>query len=266
MDVSSKNNVRVTGNLHATETIVFGHGFGIDQTSFSAIVPAFEDKYRIVLYDNVGGGNADINAFNPSRYSSLQGFVTDLENICNYLRFPDAIYVGHSVSGMVGLLCSIKNPSFFSKIILLGVSPRYLDDAQTGYVGGFTQADLDGLYAAMRSDFQAWASGFSALAMGNPDRPFLAEAFFQTLSALRPDIALIVAKAIFESDYRKDLGKLNIPALIIQTTNDIVVPKAVGDYMNQHIPVSRLTSIGTEGHFPHMSAPEEVINAILSFI
>lgn len=266
MDVLSKNNVCVTGNLHATETIIFGHGFGIDQTSFSAILPAFEDKYRVVLYDNVGGGNADINAFSPSRYSSLQGYVTDLGDICYYLQFPDAIYVGHSVSGMVGLLCSIKNPSFFSKIVLLGASPRYLDDAQTGYVGGFTQTDLDGLYAAMRSNFQAWASGFSTLAMGNADRPFLAEAFAQTLSGLRPDIALIVAKAIFESDHRKDLGKLNIPALVIQTTNDIAVPKAVGDYMNQYLPVSRLTTVETEGHFPHMSAPQEVINAILSFI
>jgi sigma-B regulation protein RsbQ len=196
----------------------------------------------------------------------LQGFVTDLEDICNYLQFPDAIYVGHSVSGMVGLLCSIKNPSFFSKIVLLGASPRYLNDEQTCYVGGFTQSDLDGLYAAMRSNFQAWASGFSALAMRNADKPFLAEAFAQTLSALRPDIALIIAKAIFESDHRNDLAKLNIPALIVQTSNDIAVPRAIGDYMNMHIPVSRLTTVATEGHFPQMSAPEEVINAISSFI
>lgn len=266
MSVLQKNNVNVCGRQDAAQTIIFGHGFGSDQTAFASLVKAFEADYKIVLFDNVGGGKADINAFSTLRYSSLQGYVTDITDIIKTLELQHIIYVGHSVNGMIGLLSAVQHPEYFDKIVLLGSSPRYLNDPENNYTGGFDMVALNGLYDAMSTNYYAWASGFSALVVNNPDRPQLAAAFAATLQDIRPDIALSVAKAIFEMDHRHDLGKSVVPSLIIQTAEDVAVPEVVGEYMAQHIPLSKLVKVNTKGHFPHMSAPDEVISAIRSFI
>jgi len=266
MSVNQKNNVHVCGKQDAAQTIIFAHGFGSDQTAFAPLVEAFEDDYKIVLYDNVGGGKADIDAFSPQRYSTLQGYVTDVTDIIKALDLQHIIYVGHSVSGMIGLLTSIQHPSYFDKLVLLGSSPRYLNDPEKGYTGGFDMPALNGLYDAMNTNYYAWASGFSALVVNNPDRPQLAERFSSSLRQIRPDIALAVAKTIFEMDHRNELSKSTIPSLVIQTTEDPAVPEVVGNYMVEHIPHSKLARVNTKGHFPHMSAPDEVISAIRSFL
>lgn len=264
--VTQKNNIRVCGNQEAAQTIIFSHGFGSDQTAFEPLVKAFEQDYKIVLFDNVGGGKADIEAFNPSRYSSMEGYVTDLSDIIKSLQLSSIIYVGHSVNGMIGLLTANKYPDCFDKLILLGSSPRYLNDPANDYTGGFDMEALNGLYSAMSTNYYAWASGFSALVMKNADRPQLAEAFAASLSVIRPDIALSVAKAIFEMDHREDLAKCTVPSLIIQTSDDVAVPLVVGNYLAQHIPGSKKVNVRATGHFPHVVAPQEVISAIRDFI
>lgn len=264
--LTQKNNIHVCGNQDAVQTIIFGHGFGSDQTAFAPMVKAFEQDYKIVLFDNVGGGKADIEAFNPVRYGNMQGYVTDLSDIIKSLQLSHVIYVGHSVNGMIGLLTAIKFPECFDKLVLLGSSPRYLNDPASGYIGGFDMEALNGLYNAMSTNYYAWASGFSALVMRNADRPHLAEAFAASLLEIRPDIALSVAKAIFEMDHREDLGKCRVPSLVIQTSDDVAVPLVVGDYLAQHIPGSKKVNVAATGHFPHVVAPQEVISAIRNFI
>lgn len=266
MDVPARNNINVIGNAAASKTMVFGHGFGTDQTSFSEVCKYFSDDYRIVLYDNVGGGKSAMEAFSPQRYQHLNGYVADLIEIFEYLNLKDVYYVGHSVNGMVSLLCSIERPEFFSKLVLLGASPRYINDPENSYTGGFNQQDLEQLYQAMSSNYYSWASGFSRMAMGNEDRPQLAEKFAGTLSAIRPDIAQFVAKAIFQSDHREDLSKTKTPVLVVQTSHDVAVPEVVGQYLHKHIKNSSYSQVNTEGHFPHMSAPKEVADAVKSFI
>lgn len=245
---------------------MFGHGFGSDQHAFDAMLPAFEKDYRIVLYDNSGGGNADIKAFSPARYDSLMTYATDLADICSELGLKDLIYVGHSVNGMISMLASIHYPQYFSKLVLLGASPRYLNDPEQGYKGGFTQNDLDNLYQAMQSNYQAWASGFSALVMASPGQPGIVANFTRTLAAIRPDIALSVAKVIFESDYRSELQHCKVPVLVIQTTADPAVPPEVGQYLHEHIAGSTLVTVKASGHLPHLTAPDEVAETILSYI
>ena len=265
-ELVKKNNIHIVGNPEAKQTIMFGHGFGIDQTSFAEVIKPFENDYRIILYDNVGGGQSDPAAYSPNRYSSLNGYVADLTDILRSMDAKDIIYVGHSVNGMIGLMVAVRHPEWFSKLILLGASPRYLNDPEQSYIGGFDQNDLNGLYDAMQTNYHAWASGFSALAMRNPDRPELAASFASTLSAMRADIALCISKAIFESDCRQELDKVQVPVLVVQTSDDIAVPDPVAPYMQRHIRNSRLVKVNTKGHFPHMSAQEEVISAIKAFV
>lgn len=265
-DFFVKNNIHITGNVNAENTIVWGHGFGTDQTSFSEVIKYFEKEYRIVLYDNVGGGKSDINAFSPLRYSTLNGYVSDLGNICRFLGLRNVIYVGHSVSGMIGMLTAIKHPEYFSKLVLLGASPRYLNDPSHNYTGGFNQEDLDALYEAMSANYYAWASGFAHMVIPHEDRPHLAEQFAATLSAIRADIALLVVRAIFESDHRESLHLCPLPALIIQTTDDMAVPEEVGEYLHRNIPGSTLAKVYTHGHCPQVTAPQELYRIISDYI
>lgn len=260
--ILERNNVKVLGE--GKQTIVFAHGFGSDQSAWRHQVEAFAPDFRIVLFDHVGAGKSDFSAYSPRRYSSLYSYAEDLLDICNELKLTKCILIGHSVSGMASLLAALVEPDCFSQLVFIGASPRYLNDE--GYYGGFEQSDLDNLYEAMATNYYAWTTGFAPLAMGNPERPELATEFANTLSAVRPDIAQAVARVIFQSDHRADLSKLQVPTWILQSNNDIAVPIEVGQYLQEHIPNSQLRHLSAQGHFPHMSSPTEVTEAIASVI
>jgi sigma-B regulation protein RsbQ len=258
--VLTRNNVRVLGQ--GSQTIIFAHGFGSDQTAWRQQVAAFEATHRIVLFDHVGAGSSEMAAYSPLRYTSLYSYAEDLLELCVELKLSDVVLVGHSVSGMVSLLAALIDPSRFRQLIFISASPRYLNDSTRGYIGGFEQSDLDALYTAMSSNYYAWASGFAPIAMGNPDRPDLAVEFANTLSAIRPDVAQAVARVIFQSDHRSELPKLSVPTVILQSNNDVAVPTVVGEYMAEHIPHAKLIHINAQGHLPHLSAPDVVISTL----
>ncbi|MDI1477788.1 alpha/beta hydrolase [Polyangium sp. y55x31] len=258
---SQQNNARLLGA--GETTIVLAHGFGTDQTAWRNQAQVLAERHRVLLFDHVGAGRSDLSAYSPRRYQSLRSYAIDVLNLLEELALEDVVFVGHSMSGMIGLLAAIEEPGRFCKLILLGASPRYLDDE--GYEGGFKRADLDGLYEAMQTNYHAWASGFAPIVTGNPDKPDLAREFSATLAALRPDIALTVAHIIFESDHRKDLPKLEVPTLVLQSQADVAVPMSVGGYLARHMPRAELQILNATGHLPHWSAPEQVTSAILSF-
>ncbi|MDI1445451.1 alpha/beta hydrolase [Polyangium sp. 6x1] len=258
---SQRHHARLLGA--GDTTLVLAHGFGTDQTAWRNQAPVLAERHRVLVFDHVGAGRSDLSAYSPRRYQSLRSYAMDVLNLLEELALEDVVYVGHSMSGMIGVLAALEEPRRFRKLILLGASPRYLDDE--GYEGGFKRADLDGLYEAMQTNYHAWASGFAPIATANPDKPDLARDFAAGLLSLRPDIALTVAHTIFESDHRADLPKLGIPTLVLQSQADVAVPVAVGAFLASRIPGARLEVLDTTGHMPHWSAPEEVTNALLSF-
>lgn len=258
----ARNNVRVTGT--GSPTIVLAHGFGTDQTAWRHQEAALAGSHRLVLFDHVGAGGSDLSAYSPRRYRNLHSYADDLLEILGELAVRDALYIGHSMSGMIGLLAALLAPGHFARMIFLNASPRYLNDA--GYCGGFEQSDIDNLYAAMTTNYQLWASGFAGLVMGNPERPELAQEFAATLTAIRPDIASAVTRIIFQSDYRAELSRLTVPTMIVQSSEDVAVPRAVGEYLAHHIPRAELRVIEAHGHLPHMSEPQRVLDAIQSFL
>lgn len=257
-----RHNVNILGK--GPQTLIFAQGFGTDQTAWRHQVATFAPNYRIVLFDHVGAGNSDFGAYSPHRYSSIHSYAEDLLELCWELKLTHCNFIGHSVSGMIGLLAALAEPKLFNKLVFIGASPRYLND--TGYLGGFEPSDLDKLYAAMSSNYYAWASGFAPLMMSYPEQPELAAQFAKTLTAIRPDIAQAVIKVIFESDYRSQLPQLKVPTLLIQAKHDPAVPVEVGQYMAQKIPKSQLIEIDVRGHFPHISAPGKITRAIASYL
>lgn len=258
--IFQRNNIVTLGE--GEQTLVFAHGFGSDQTAWRHQVAAFQSSYKIVLFDHVGAGKSDMAAYSPRRYSSLYSYAEDLLELCAQLKLSQVILIGHSVSGMVSLLAALVDPSRFKQLIFLGASPRYVNEPDTNYIGGFEQSDLDALYAAMSTNYYAWVSGFAPIAMGNPEKPELAIEFANTLAAIRPDIAQAVARVIFQSDHRTELPKLKVPAVILQSNNDVAVPLVVGEYLAKKLPQSKLININAQGHLPHISAPEVVTNTI----
>ncbi len=260
--IVERNNVKVLGK--GEQTLIFAHGFGSDQTAWRHQVAAFAPNYRIVLFDHVGAGKSDFNAYSPHRYSSLYSYAEDLLDLCAELKLTKSFLVTHSVGGMISLLAALVEPDRFSKLTFISASPRYLNDRE--YIGGFGRTDLDDLYAAMSTNYYSWASGFAPLIMGNPNRPELAQEFAKTLIAIRPDIAQAVARVIFESDYRQELPRLQIPTLILQPSSDPAVPQEVGRYMAAKIRHNQFIPIEAEGHLPHLSAPDVVTKAIAAWI
>jgi sigma-B regulation protein RsbQ len=260
--IKLRNNVRVLGN--GSQTMIFAHGFGCDQNMWHYIVPAFEQDYRIVLFDYVGSGKSDLSAYNASRYNTLNGYADDLLEICVDLDLKNAIFVGHSVSSMIGILASIRNPSAFSKLILIGPSARYINDGE--YIGGFERRDIEDLLDTMDKNYIGWANFLAPVIMKNPDRPELGEELANSFCSTDPIIARKFAEVTFLSDNRHDLDKVRVPSLILQCSDDLIAPFEVGNYLAEHIPLSTLKIMKATGHCPHMSDPAETVALIKGYL
>jgi len=266
MSVLARNNVRVTGR--GTRPMLLAHGYGCDQAMWRWIVPAFEADWRIVLFDHVGAGGSDLSAYDRRKYARLDGYATDVLEICAELGLEDVVFVGHSVSAMIGVLAAIREPARFAKLVLIGPSPRYIDEPgdPEDYVGGFTREDIDGLLDFLDSNHLGWSAAMAPVIMGNPERPELAGELQTSFCSTDPDIARHFARVTFLSDNRADLPKLRVPALVLQCSEDAIAPTAVGEYVHRSLPESRFTQLRATGHCPHMSAPEETVAAMRAFL
>ena len=244
--------------------MVFAHGYGCDQAMWRLVAPAFAADYRLVLFDHVGAGQSDLAAYDRRKYSTLQGYADDLLEICAELDIDGGVFVGHSVSAMIGVLAAIKEPERFARLVLIGPSPRYINDDT--YVGGFSEADIRGLLDFQDSNYLGWADSLAPAIMGNADRPALGAELTASFCRTDPDIARQFAAVTFLSDNRADLPNVTTPSLILQCREDIIAPLAVGDYVHQHLPHSQLVILNATGHCPHLSAPDETIAAIAAFL
>ncbi|GAA1966027.1 alpha/beta hydrolase [Agromyces allii] len=258
-----RNNVKISGKPDG-RPIVFAHGFGCSQEMWRLVAPAFERDHLVVLFDHVGAGGSDLRAYDRSRYDSLHGYADDVLEILDALDLHDTVYVGHSVSAMVGVLAATSRPQRFGALVLVGPSPRYIDEP--GYRGGFSQADIDGLLDALDANYLGWSSELAPAIMGNPDVPELGDELTASFCSVDPAIARHFARVTFTSDNREDLRAVVSPTLILQCSDDIIAPRAVGEFVHREIPGSRLVQLAATGHCPNLSSPDEVVAAITDFL
>jgi sigma-B regulation protein RsbQ len=257
-----RNNVQVRGS--GPSAMVFAHGFGCDQAMWRHVAPAFESDFKTVLFDAVGAGRSDLAAYDSTKYADLAGYADDFVEILRELQLTKTVFVGHSVSAMVGVLASLKAPELFSKLILVGPSPRYIDDGD--YVGGFGAAQIEELLGFLADNPMGWSQAMAPAIIGNPDRPELGQELTDSFCRTDPLIAKEFARATFTSDNRADLERVTIPTLILQCSDDIIAPLEVGQYVHAHIAGSELVVLEATGHCPNLSAPAEVTAAIRAYV
>lgn len=262
-NVINRNRVAVSGVPNG-RPMVFAHGFGCDQRMWRFVAPDFEVDHRVVLFDHVGSGHSELSAYDPVKYGSLHGYASDVVEICRDLGLSDVVFVGHSVSAMMGVLALQQAPELFGALVMVGPNPRYVDDGD--YVGGFTRSDIVGLLEALDSNHLGWSRQMASVIMGNPDRPELTEELTNSFCRTDPDIARQFARVTFLSDNRGDLPGVKVPTLILQCSDDVIAPDVVGTYVHGQIPGSVLTRLDAVGHCPHLSAPEETTAAIRAFL
>ena len=258
-----RHNVSVSGVADG-RPIVFAHGFGCDQNMWRYVAPAFEDRYRVLLFDYIGHGGSSCSAEELERYGSLEAYAEDLLAICRELELRDVILVGHSVSSMIAVLAANRAPEMIAKLVLVSPSPRYIDDGD--YVGGFKEADIEGLLHSLESNYLGWSSAMAPVIMGNDDRPALGQELEASFCRTDPALARQFARATFLSDNRSDLRKVSQPTLVLQCTNDAIAPVSVGEYVRDALPDGRLVMLEATGHCPHLSAPDETAAAIAEFL
>jgi sigma-B regulation protein RsbQ len=263
MNALQRHNVNVHGRPDG-RPMMFAHGFGCDQSMWRFVWPAFAEEHRIVLFDYVGYGGSDASGFDPQRHSTLDGYAADVVAICDELDLTDVVFVGHSVSAMIGVLAAVTRPERFGGLVLIGPSPRYLDDAD--YAGGFTEQDIAGLLESLESNYLGWSSTMAPVIMGNPDRPQLGEELTNSFCQTDPEIAAAFARATFLSDNRADLERVRVPALVLQCSEDVIAPLQVGEYVHERLPDSRFVVMAATGHCPNLSAPDETVAAIRAFL
>ena len=228
------------------------------------VAPAFEDDYRVVLFDHVGAGGSDLSAWSPTKYGSLAGYADDVLEICRELELHDVVFVGHSVSAVIGVLAAAQEPARFAKLVLIGPSPRYVDD--DGYVGGFAREDIEGLLDSLDSNYLGWAQAFAPVIVGADHPAELQEELTNSFCRTDPEIARHFARVTFLSDNRADLERVTTPTLVLQCSDDVIAPQAVGEYVHRQIPGSTLVLMEATGHCPNLSAPEETVAAIADFL
>ena len=261
-DVIKRNNVTVYGK--GTQVMLMAHGFGCDQNMWRFITPAFSSKYKIVLFDHVGSGKSDISAYDYEKYSSLQGYADDIIEICESLNLKNINLIGHSVASMMGLLAANKAPHLFDTLIMVGPSPRYINDET--YYGGFDEADINELLESLDSNYLGWSSAITPVITGNADKPELSKELANSFCQSDPEIAKQFANVTFLGDNRKDLLTLTTRTLILQCASDVIAPETVGRYVNEHLQNSTIFFMKATGHCPHMSAPDETVELVTKFL
>jgi sigma-B regulation protein RsbQ len=254
--------VKVFGS--GSQPMMFAHGFGCDQNMWRFVTPAFQDEYRIVLFDYVGSGHSDLSAYDPDRYSHLDGYAQDVLEICHALELEDVILVAHSVSSMIAVLAANREPELFDRLVLIGPSPCYVNDAP--YVGGFERQDIEGLLDMMDHNYIGWANFLAPAIVKNAERPELGAELTESFCSTDPVIARRFAEATFFADNRADLPEVRVPALVLQCSDDMIAPTEVGEYVHRQMPGSTLRLMAATGHCPHMSHPEETIEAIREYL
>lgn len=264
--VLHRNNVVIndTDPSASPPTMIFAHGFGTDQSLWHFVEPAFRDRYRTVLFDYVGSGHSDFSAYDTQHYGSIDGYASDALDICDALHIEDAVFVGHSFSGMVGAAAAIREPKRIATLIMIGPNARFLNDPP--YIGGFERSDLIELLALMERNMVGWANFLAPVAMKNDERPELAEAFASTLSSNDPAILRHFAEVVFLGDQRHLLPLCTQPTLILQCADDSIAPITAGEYIHAHLPRSTIQYMHATGHCPHVSHPDETIERINTYL
>lgn len=261
-DIIKRNNVTVQGE--GTQIMLMAHGYGCDQNMWRFITPAFSKKYKIVLFDHVGSGKSDITAYDFKKYSTLHGYADDIIEICESLNLKNVILIGHSVASMMGLLAANKAPHLFDSLIMIGPSPRYINDET--YYGGFEEADIHELLESLDSNYLGWSTAITPVIMGNADKPELSEELANSFCRNNPEIAKHFANVTFLGDNRKDLLELTTRTLILQCSSDVIAPEPVGKYVNEQLKNSTIVVMEATGHCPQMSAPQETIELVNKFL
>ena len=262
MSAITRNGVRVSGPATA-RPMLLAHGFGCDQTMWRSVTPDLATDHRVVTFDHVGSGDSDLAAYDPRRYGSLAGYADDVVALCRELGLTDVVFVGHSVSAMIGVLAARRAPELFGALVMVGPSPRYVDD--DGYTGGFSRADVAALLDSLDSDPDQWSAVLAPVVAG-PDNPATAAELARSFCRTDPEVARQFARVTFLSDNRADLPTVTVPTLVLQCTDDSIAPEVVGRYVHQHVPGSVYTLLAATGHCPHLSAPEETVAAIRAFL
>lgn len=263
MTALTRHNVVVTGRPDG-QPMVFAHGFGCDQHMWRFVAPAFEDEFRVILFDHAGSGPAGPSSYDLDRHATLQGYADDVVEICRELEVREGVFVGHSVSSMIGVLADLAAPDVFAKLVLIGPSPRYVDDG--GYVGGFSDADISDLLESLESNYLGWSSVMAPVIMGNGERPELGDELTESFCRMDPRIARRFAEVTFRSDNRADLGRVQTPALVLQCARDAIAPTPVGQYVADNMLHATLVMLDATGHCPNLSAPVETIRAMSPFV
>lgn len=261
-NVITRNNVKVIGK--GNQPMVFAHGYGCDQNMWRFIAPAFQKDFKIILFDHVGSGKSDQRAYDFKKYNSLKGYADDLIEICEVLDLKNVIFVGHSVSSMIGVLAAANRPDLFAKLVLIGPSPCYINHAD--YFGGFTQKDIDELIATLESNYLGWSSFITPVIIGNPEKEEFSEELNNSFCSMNPDIAKHFARVTFLGDNRSDLSGVSTQTLILQSHPDVIAPTQVGEFVHKEISNSRYVLLNSSGHCPHLTAPLQVISSIQSFL
>jgi len=261
--IVTRNNVRVSGS--GTQPMLWAHGFGCDQNMWRYVAPAFEVDHKVILFDYVGSGRSDLRSYDAERYSTLEGYAEDILDICHALDLRDVIFVGHSVSGMIGVLAANREPELFDRLVLLGPSPRYVNDLPD-YQGGFERPDLEGLLQMMDSNYIGWANFLAPVIVKNADRPELAEELEASFCSTDPIVARRFAEATFFADNRADAAKVTVPSLILQCADDSIAPQSVGEHLHETMKGSKYRLLDVTGHCPQLSHPSATIDAIREYL
>jgi sigma-B regulation protein RsbQ len=263
MGIAARHNLTERGRPDGPP-MLFAHGFGCDQNMWRHVAPRFEADFRVILFDHVGAGASDPTAYDPVRHATLEGYAEDVLAIVRALDLHEVTFVGHSVSAMIGVLAAVADPERFARLVLVGPSPRYIDGP--GYTGGFSETDIDELLESLDSNYLGWSRAMAPVIMGNADHPALGEELAESFCRTDPAIAKQFARVTFLSDSRDELPRVTTPTLVLQCTDDVIAPVAVGEFVHRAIPGSELVLLDATGHCPNLSAPDATAHAIAAFV
>lgn len=251
------------------QPVVLIHGFPLSSAAWEKQIPMLLSAgYRTIAYDRRGFGRSS----QPAIGYDYDTFAMDLAMIMNQLDLRDVVLIGHSMgTGEITRYLSTYGSSRVSKAVFISPIPPFLlktpdnpDAVDASVFGGFmnaAMADRFAYHTAFLKDFFNYDQ-----TMGKSVSEEVFRAFWNIAVAASP-ISTQACIRTWQTDFRGDLPRIDVPALIIHGDADRVLPYPVtAPRLQQALPGSQLVTLPGAPHAIPWTHADEVNRAVMDFV
>jgi pimeloyl-ACP methyl ester carboxylesterase len=235
--------------------LILIHGLGGSLHDWDHIAPSVTKHHRVLSWDARGFGESD----KPAGPYSAQLFAKDLAGLCHAVGISQAHVAGISMGGVIAQRFALDFPDLVRSLTLMSTSSEVGEQAQKGWLKLADTVEQRGFPTNPEGGARAFSAGF---VQANAEQ---VKALAERTAKNNPRAYAAAARAVGVYNWTNELGRIQVPTLILQGLADVLTPPGGSVKLSRGIRRSRLLMIPDCGHAMTTEKPEIVTQSLLAF-